>query len=168
MQYFEKFSSTVKQLAIGSGVEWTGKKCYWLEKGEKVGDGRPEWSSSTADREQAAVSVISDADGTSSGSLLDSVLCTLLKKLPRDVWVVAFLLIIDDMIAQIAFWMAVATFMYCSTFYSPVPQQLTELPQIKKIPLPFPVLWNSSVLQSLLFIVSLSPPSGTPIPWGLH
>ena len=68
-----------------------------------MGDGRPEGSSSTADREQAAVSVISDADGTSSCSLLDSVLCTLLKKLPRDVWVVAFLLIIDDMIAQIAF-----------------------------------------------------------------
>ena len=26
----------------GAGIEWTGKKSYWLEEGEEVGDGRDE------------------------------------------------------------------------------------------------------------------------------
>ena len=45
----------------------------------------------------------------------------------------------------------------CTVLYlGPVPQKLTVPPQIKKIPLPFPVSWISSVLQLLLLpLVSL-------------
>ena len=49
-------------------------------EGEEVGDGTAEGSSAIGDGGQAAVSLMPDADGTGSGSLLDSVLSTLLKK----------------------------------------------------------------------------------------
>lgn len=45
-----------------------------------VGDGRAEGSSATGSRGQAAVSLMFDVDGTGSGSLLGSILSTLLKK----------------------------------------------------------------------------------------
>ena len=45
VQYLEKYSSTVQQLAYRAGIKWTGKKSYWLEEGEEVGDGRAEGSS---------------------------------------------------------------------------------------------------------------------------
>ena len=45
-----------------------------------MGDGRPEGSSAIGDGGQAAVSLMPDVDGTGSGSLLDSILSTLLKK----------------------------------------------------------------------------------------
>ena len=62
-----------------------------------MGDGRAERSSAIGDGGQAAVSLMPDVDGTGSGSLLDSVLSTLLKKQSSDVWVVAlFFPIIDD------------------------------------------------------------------------
>ena len=62
--------------------------------------GRAEGSSATGDRRPAAMSCMPDDEGTGSGSLLDSVLSSLLKKQSRDVWVVAlFLLIIDDTVA---------------------------------------------------------------------
>ena len=54
-----------------------------------MGDGRAEGSSAIGDGEQAAISLTPDIDGTGSGSLLDSVLCTLLKKRSGDVWAVA-------------------------------------------------------------------------------
>ena len=54
-----------------------------------MGDGRAEGSSAIGDRGQGAVSLTPDADGTGSGSLLDSVLSTLLKKRSNDVCVVA-------------------------------------------------------------------------------
>ena len=47
----------------------------------KVGDGRAEGSSAIVDGGQAAISLMSYADGTGSGSLLDSILSTLLKKM---------------------------------------------------------------------------------------
>ena len=40
---------------------------------------------------QAATASTPDADGTGSGSLLDSILSTLLEEPPRDVWVAAAL-----------------------------------------------------------------------------
>ena len=40
-------------------MEWTGKKSYWLEKG----DGRAEGRSAIADGEQAAISLMPDVDG---------------------------------------------------------------------------------------------------------
>ena len=45
-----------------------------------MGDGRAEGSSTIGDGVQAAISLMPDVDGTGSGSLLDSILCTLLKK----------------------------------------------------------------------------------------
>ena len=45
-----------------------------------MADGRGEGSSATGDRGQAATSLLPDIDGTGSGSLLDSILSTLLKK----------------------------------------------------------------------------------------
>ena len=53
-----------------------------------MGDGGTEGSSAIGDGEQAAISLTPDVDGTGSGSLLDSVLATLLRKIPSDVWIV--------------------------------------------------------------------------------
>ena len=50
-----------------------------------MGDGRAEGSSAIGDGGQAAVSLMPDADGTGSGSLVDSVLSTLLRKGFSDV-----------------------------------------------------------------------------------
>ena len=47
----------------GAEIEWTGKKSYWLEEGDKVGNDRAEGSWATGDGEQAAVSLKYDADG---------------------------------------------------------------------------------------------------------
>ena len=54
-----------------------------------MGDGRAEGSSAIGDGGQAAISLTPDVDGTGSGSLLDSILSSLLKKRSSDVWVVA-------------------------------------------------------------------------------
>ena len=54
-----------------------------------MGDGRAEGSSAIGDGGQAAMSLTPDVDATGSGSLLDSILSTLLKKQSSDVWVVA-------------------------------------------------------------------------------
>ena len=65
-----------------------------------MGDGRAERYSAMGDGGQAAISLTPDVDGTRSGSLLDSVLSTLLKKQSSDVWVVAFFfLVLDDTVA---------------------------------------------------------------------
>ena len=45
-----------------------------------MGDGGAERSSAIGDRGQAAISLTPDLDGTGFGSLLDSILPTLLKK----------------------------------------------------------------------------------------
>ena len=45
-----------------------------------MGDGRAAGSSAMGDGGQAAVSLMPDVDGTGSGSLLDSILSTFLKK----------------------------------------------------------------------------------------
>ena len=54
-----------------------------------MGAARAEGSSAIGDGGQAAISLIPEVDGTGSGSLLDSILFTLLKKGSSDVWVVA-------------------------------------------------------------------------------
>ena len=64
-------------------------RSYRLEEGEGVGDGGAEGSSEIGDGGQAAISFISDVDGSGSSSLLDSILSTLLEKPSSDVWVVA-------------------------------------------------------------------------------
>ena len=45
-----------------------------------MGDGRAEGLSAIGDGGQAAISLMPDVDGIGSGSLLDSILSTLLKK----------------------------------------------------------------------------------------
>ena len=45
-----------------------------------MGDGSAEGSSAVGDGGQAAISLSPDVDGTDSGSLLDSILSTILKK----------------------------------------------------------------------------------------
>ena len=54
-----------------------------------MGDGRAEGLSAIGDGGQAAISLTPDVDGTGSGSLLDSILFTLLKKRSSDIWVLA-------------------------------------------------------------------------------
>ena len=54
-----------------------------------MGDGRVEGLSAIGDGGQAAISLTPDIDGTGSGSWLDSILPTFLKKQSSDVWVVA-------------------------------------------------------------------------------
>ena len=54
-----------------------------------MGDGGAEGWSAIGDGGQAAISLTPDADGTGSGSLLDSILSTQLKKRSSDVWVAA-------------------------------------------------------------------------------
>ena len=53
-----------------------------------MGDGRAEGSSAIGDERQAAMSLMPDIDVTGSGSLLDSILPTLLRKQSSDVWIV--------------------------------------------------------------------------------
>ena len=53
--------------------------------------GRAEGSPAVGDGGQAAISLMPDIDGTGSGSLVDSILSTLLKKLFSDAWVAALL-----------------------------------------------------------------------------
>ena len=60
-----------------------------------MGDSRADGSSAIGDGGQAAVSLTPDTDGTSSGSLLDSILSTLLRTQSSDVWVVTFFVITD-------------------------------------------------------------------------
>ena len=64
-----------------------------------MGDGRAEGSSAIGDGGQAAILLMPDVDSTGSGSLMDSILSTLLKKQSSDIWVVApVYLIRDDMV----------------------------------------------------------------------
>ena len=51
-----------------------------------MGDGRAEELSAMGDRGQAAISLMSDVDGTDSGYLLDSFVSNLLRKCSSDVW----------------------------------------------------------------------------------
>ena len=81
LQYLEKYSSTIQELARG---DWHGvnkQESYRLEEGEETGDGGAERSSPTGDGRQAVIPLTPDADGTGSGSLLDSILSILLSGL---------------------------------------------------------------------------------------
>ena len=82
-----------------------------------MGDSRAEVLSAIRDEGKTSISFTSDADGSGSGSLLDSILFTFLKKCSSDVWVVAlffFFLIRDNKLRWVAFRMAAATFVYHS------------------------------------------------------
>ena len=183
----------------GTGIKWTGKRSYWLEEGKEVGDGRVERLSAVGDGRQAAVSLTPHVDGTGSGSLLDSVLSSSLEKWFSDVCLCSVSQSCPDLYGpiscslsgssvQASVWLValffshhrwhhstglhsewlLQPFVYCSMFKS-WPQKLLVPPHIKKIHLPFPAAWVSSVLQLLLLpLVSVCPSSGPLIPIGLH
>ena len=63
---YNALKSTVVQYNswhIRAGIEWTGKKSYWLQEGVEVGDGRAAGSSAIGDGGQAAISLTPDVDG---------------------------------------------------------------------------------------------------------
>ena len=69
-----------------------------MEENEEVGEGRAE-GSSVIGGGQSAISLTPDVDGTGSGSLLDLVLSTLLKKtIQRCLGSSSLFLIIDDVV----------------------------------------------------------------------
>ena len=64
VQYHEK--STAGQYNSWhprAGTEWTGRKSYWLRRGEEVGDDRTEGSSAMGGGGRAAVSLLPDTTG---------------------------------------------------------------------------------------------------------
>ena len=108
---------------------------------------------------------------TGSGLLLDSTLAALLKKSSTDDWVTAlFFLIIGDTVALdcILNGGRMQTFLSRLLCSGPVPQKLTVPPRMRKILLPFPVLWVPSVIQLFLLpLVALHSFARPPIP-SLH
>ena len=97
-----------------------------------------------------------DINGTGSGSLLDSIPSTLLKRWSGDVWVVAFFfLLIDDSVALDCTLNACGTSMHHSTSGSCV-WVLTVPPQVKKPPCPslhWEPLWFFSDVFLLLSLL---------------
>ena len=120
-----------------AGTEWTGKKSYWLEEREEVGDGRPEGSLAIWDGVQVAVSLMPDVNGTVSRSLLNSILSTLLNKILQWCFGSSFIfLVIDDRVALYCILNG------CCNLCVPYCIQVLWLktnsaPQIKKIPCHF-------------------------------
>ena len=64
-----------------------------------MGNGKDEGSSAIGDGGQAVISFIPNVDGTGSGSLLETLLSTLLNKQSSDGLVVPLFLVLDDMVA---------------------------------------------------------------------
>ena len=94
-------------------------------------DGRAEGSSAIGDGGQAAISLTPDVDGTGSGSLMDSILSTLLKKPSSDVWVVA-LFFLSQMTCNTGLHSERLLQPSCTGLHSgPVRQKLTVPPQRK-------------------------------------
>ena len=90
VQCLEKYSSTVQQAAgIQALALSEQQEKLLIGGGGGGGRSRAEGPSATGGGGQAAFSLSPDIDGTGSGSLLDSILFTLLKKQSSDVWVVA-------------------------------------------------------------------------------
>ena len=60
------FNLTVVQYSwhTGTGIEWTGKKSYWLDEEDEVGDGRAEGSSTIGGGGEAAIPLTPDVDQT--------------------------------------------------------------------------------------------------------
>ena len=93
IQHFKSYStlkSTMKSTIVQynsqhprADIEWTGKKSYWLEEGEEVGDCRAEVSK-VVDGGRAAILLTPDVGVTGSGSLLHSSIATLLKFRSRN------------------------------------------------------------------------------------
>ena len=65
IQYLEKHSVQDNSWHTGAGIQWTGKKSYWMEEGEEEGDGRAQRSSAIAG--QAVISLTPEVDGEGNG-----------------------------------------------------------------------------------------------------
>ena len=65
-QYLESTVVQYNSWHTGTGITWTGKKSYWLEEEEGVGDGRAE-GSSEGDGGHTTVSLMPFIDGTHIG-----------------------------------------------------------------------------------------------------
>ena len=68
-------------LILCSTVQQLAHRGWHQKEGEEMGDGRAEGLSAIGDGGKATVSLAPDVDGTGSGSLLDSVLSSRLKKM---------------------------------------------------------------------------------------
>ena len=94
--------------------------------------------SAIGDGEHAATSLMPDDDGTGSGSLLDSILSTFLKKLSSDVWVAAFFFSHHGWHGGAEWYSERLLQPSCAVLcLGPGPQKLTVPLHIKKTPLPF-------------------------------
>ena len=63
---YSTLKSTVVQYSswhTGAGIEWTGKKSYWLEEGEEVRNCRAEGLSAIGDGGHTTISLTPDFDG---------------------------------------------------------------------------------------------------------
>ena len=151
----------------GAGIQWTGRKSCWLEEGEAVEDGRNEGSSAIEDRGQAAISLTPAIDDTDSGSLLDSFLSTLLKKMNQ--WClssVSFFLVVDNMAALDCILNS-----YCNLrvpFYVSVLCLKNSASSNKENPLTISCIVNLSGSSVTSYSSCLCPFPGPPIPSGLH
>ena len=75
LQYSILKSTVIKYNSwhTGAGIAWIGKNSYWLEEWEEAGDGGAKGSSVVGSGGHAAVSLMPEVYGTSSGSMLNQV-----------------------------------------------------------------------------------------------
>ena len=71
VQCLEKYSRQYVSWHIGTGIEWRGKKSYWMEEGEEVGDGWAEGSSAIGVRGQLQFHSCMMLMASGSGFLLE-------------------------------------------------------------------------------------------------
>ena len=139
-----------------AGIERAGEKSYRLEEGEEAGDGGAEPLSATGDRGQTAISFMPDVDCTGSGSLLDSILSTFLKKLSSDVWVAAFFFSHHGWHGGAEWHSERLLQPSCAVLcLGPGPQKLTVPLRIKKTPLPFTCTMDLWFFSYFFFFLSL-------------
>ena len=110
-----------------------------------MGDGRAEGSLAVGDGGRATISLM--PDGTGGASWLGYIYPLIQWWLGHS----SFFLIIGAQSHWLAFWMVASRKLSCPVLCSgPVPPKETVPPRMKKILLPFPVSWVSSVLQFFL------------------
>ena len=81
-----------------AGILWTGKKGFWMEAREEMGNDIANWLSAIVDRSQVPISLAPDFHGLDSGSWLYLILSTVLK-MQMITGQLFILLIIGDMVA---------------------------------------------------------------------